>query len=191
MADLKRGKLYVVTGPSGVGKGTILEKFFNNNKNIYFSVSMTTRCPRPNEKEGVNYFFVSNEEFDRAVKNDELLEWTEYSGNFYGTSKKFVENALLKGVDVLLEIETQGAKKVMEKFPDCITIFFAPPSFEELESRLRGRHTEDENAIQKRLSAVRDELSMAEKFKYNIVNDEVESAYTKLQAVYDFESGGK
>lgn len=188
----KQGKLFVVTGPSGVGKGTILNKFFENNKeNVCYSVSMTTRKPRPVEIDGVNYFFVSKEEFEKAVKNDEFLEWAEYSGNCYGTNKNFVYEKLNNGVNVILEIETQGAKKVMEKFPDCISIFFAPPSLEELEHRLRGRHTEDEASIRKRLNAVKLELSCIENYKYNIINDEVEAAYNKLQAVYDYETSEK
>lgn len=186
----KKGKLFVVTGPSGVGKGTILNKFFENNKEgVCYSVSMTTRAPRPVEVDGVNYFFVSREEFEHAVKNDEFLEWAEYSGNLYGTNKNFVNQKLNEGVNVILEIETQGASKVMEQFKDCVSIFFAPPDLEELETRLRGRHTEDEESIRKRLDVVKTELSFVEKYKYNIVNDEVETAYNKLQAVYDFESG--
>ncbi len=188
----KQGKLFVVTGPSGVGKGTILNKFFENNKeNVCYSVSMTTRKPRPVEVNGVNYFFVSKEEFEKAVKNDEFLEWAEYSGNYYGTNKNFVYEKMNNGVNVILEIETQGAKKVMEKFPDCISIFFAPPNLEELEHRLRGRHTEDEDSIQKRLNAVKLELCCIENYKYNIINDEVETAYNKLQAVYDYETSDK
>ncbi len=188
----KHGKLFVVTGPSGVGKGTILNKFFDNNRdNVCYSVSMTTRAPRPVEVDGINYFFVTKEEFDRAVSNDEFLEWAEYSGNFYGTSRKFVEDKLNEGENVILEIETKGASKVMEKFPDCVSIFFAPPSLEELEARLRGRCTEDEASIQKRLEVVKFELSVIDKYKYNIINDEVENAYNKLQAVYDYETSKK
>ena len=191
-AEAKKGKLFVVTGPSGVGKGTILDKFFDNNGNdVCYSVSMTTRNPRPSEVNGVNYFFVSRDEFKTAVQNDEFLEWAEYSGNYYGTNKKFVEEKLNEGTNVILEIETKGAKKIMEKFPDCITVFFAPPDLNELESRLRGRHTEDENSIKKRLDIVKFELSMIERFKYNIVNDEVENAYNKFQAIYDFETARK
>lgn len=187
--ELKKGRLFVVTGPSGVGKGTILNKFFENNKEgVCYSVSMTTRKPRPVEVDGLNYLFVSKEEFMRALENDEFLEWAEYSGNYYGTNKNFVNQKLNEGINVILEIETKGASKVMEKFKDCITIFFAPPDLEELESRLRGRHTEDEESIRKRLDAVKVELSFIDKYKYNIINDEVETALNKLQAVYDFET---
>lgn len=185
---MTKGKLFVITGPSGVGKGTILNKFFENNKkDACYSVSMTTRAPRPNETNGVNYLFVSKEEFEKAVQNEEFLEWAEYSGNFYGTNKNFVEKKLNEGFNVILEIETKGAGRVMEKFPECITIFFTPPNIEELEHRLRGRHTEDENSIQKRLNAVKSELLAADEYKYRIINDEIDEAYEKLQAVYDFE----
>lgn len=184
----KKGKLFVVTGPSGVGKGTILNKFFENNKkNVFYSVSMTTRKPRPVEINGADYLFVSEEEFKKAVLNDEFLEWAEYSGNYYGTNKKIVLDKLNNGINVILEIETNGAKKIMDKFPNCITIFFLPPTPEDLEKRLRGRQTEDEASIQKRLSAYKKELTILDRYKYNIVNDEVEIAYNKLQSVYDYE----
>ncbi len=184
---MNKGKLFVVTGPSGVGKGTILDKFFKTNGNsVCYSVSMTTRPPRPGEIDGNNYIFVTEEEFKLSVQNDEFLEWAEYSGNLYGTSKKFVLEKLNEGKNVILEIETAGAQKVMEKFPDCISIFIMPPNMKELEARLRGRHTETEEAVQRRLCAVKSELSQVEKYKYNIVNDSVEAAVEKLQAIYDF-----
>lgn len=191
MENCKKGKLFVITGPSGVGKGTILEKFFKDNKNVIYSISQTTRKPRPNEINGVNYFFVSDEEFKKSVENGELLEWAQYSDNFYGTRKDFVLKTLEKGADVLLEIETVGAKKIMQQFPDCVTIFVMPPNLDELEKRLRGRHTEDEDHIQKRLKAVKEEIESAESYKYTIVNDEVQTAIEKLQAVYDFEKAEK
>lgn len=186
----KRGKLFVVTGPSGVGKGTILTKFFENkNKDeVCFSVSMTTRKPRPVEVDGVNYLFVDKETFKRAIDNNEFLEWTEYSGSFYGTNRKFVESKLNKGINVVLEIETDGASKVMKQLPECISIFFTPPSLSELEYRLRGRKTEDEESIKRRLEVAQSELNQIDKYKYNIVNDEVESALNKLFAVYEYET---
>ncbi len=183
----KNGKLFIITGPSGVGKGTILKKFFESNHNIVYSISETTRKPRPGEVHGVNYFFVEKEDFEKSIKNDEFLEWAKYSDNYYGTKKNFVLKALSQGADVLLEIETQGAKKIMEKFPDCITIFFTPPNLDELEKRLRGRKTEDEEAIQKRLHQVKQELTLAPLYKYSIENDKIEDALEKLQAVYNKE----
>lgn len=188
--EVKTGKLFVITGPSGVGKGTILSNFFHANKeNVIFSISMTTRSPRPNEEDGVNYFFVTKEEFKKAVDADEFLEWTEYSGNFYGTNKKFVMKKLNSGVNVILEIEAKGAMEVMKKFGECVSVFLMPPNLDELEARLRGRMTEDEDSIQKRLHEVRRELDCAKNYKYTIVNDEIENACMKLQAVYDFECG--
>lgn len=191
METQKSGKLFIITGPSGVGKGTILERFFKENKNIIYSISQTTRKPRPGEVHGINYFFVTNEEFQKSIKNDELLEWAKYSDNYYGTRKDFVLNALEKGTDVILEIETHGAQEIMAKFPDCVTIFFTPPNFDELEKRLRGRNTEDEEHIQKRLNQVKEELEKAEIYKYIIENDEVENALNKLQAVYDWEKNAR
>lgn len=191
MENTKKGKLFIITGPSGVGKGTILEKFFHNNKNIIYSISQTTRNPRPGEVDGVNYFFVTREEFENSIKNDEFLEWAQYSDNYYGTNKKFVLKALSKGIDVLLEIETQGAQSIMAKFPDCISIFLTPPNLDELEKRLRGRNTEDEEAIQKRLNQVREELKLAKTYKYSIENDLVENALQKLQEIYNTEKNEK
>ena len=187
--SVKKGKLFVVTGPSGVGKGTILSQFFKNNKdNICYSISMTTRKPRPNEVDGVNYFFVTKEEFLESVEKDEFLEWAEYSGNYYGTNKSYVNKRLNMGLNVFLEIETKGASLVMEKFKDCVTVFFMPPNLDELEARLRGRHTEDEETIQKRLNAGKNELAMAQNYKYVIINDKVDEALDKLQKAFDFET---
>lgn len=191
METKKTGKLFIITGPSGVGKGTILEKFFHNNKNVIYSISQTTRKPRAGEVEGVNYFFVSKEDFEKSIQNDEFLEWTKYSDNYYGTNKKFVLKALSKGADVLLEIETHGAQSIMAKFPDCVSVFFTPPNLDELEKRLRGRNTEDEDSIRKRLNQVREELSLAEKYKYTIENDKIENALLKLQKIYDEEKNEK
>lgn len=184
----KTAKLFVLTGPSGVGKGTVLKKFFEKNKgDIIYSISATTRPPRPGEVEGVNYFFVSKEEFEKEIENDDFLEWANYSGNYYGTKKSFVMKKLKEGTNVLLEIEAQGAKKIMEKFPDCVSIFIAPPDLAELEKRLRGRNTETEEAIQKRLLAVQAELEESKKFKHVIINDEIERAFLKLDEIFQKE----
>ena len=180
-----KAKLYVITGPSGVGKGTVLKKFFEKNKDsIIYSISATTRKPREGELEGVNYFFISKEEFKKEIKEDNFLEWAKYSDNYYGTRKDFVLNSLEKGTDVLLEIETSGAKKVMKKFPDCVSIFIMPPDMQELEKRLRGRKTECEEAILKRLEIVKTELSEAKNYKYTIVNDKVDKTFEELNEIY-------
>lgn len=183
-----KAKLYVLTGPSGVGKGTVLKKFFKKNKgSIIYSISATTRPAREGETEGVNYFFISKEEFKKEIKENNFLEWAQYSGNYYGTRKDFVLNSLNKGVDVLLEIEVQGAKKVMEQYPYCVSIFITPPNMEELEKRLRGRKTECEEAILKRLEAVKNELAEAKNYKYVIVNDKVDKTFKELDAIYQKE----
>ena len=184
----KKAKLYVITGPSGVGKGTVLTKFFEKNKNdIIYSVSATTRKPRIGEKDGINYFFVSKEEFENEIKNNEFLEWAKYSDNYYGTKKSFVLNSLKQGISVILEIETQGAKKVMEQFHDCVSIFIMPPNMDELEKRLRGRKTESEEMILKRLDVVKKELEESKNYKYIVINDKLDKAFEQLQHIYEKE----
>ena len=181
----KNGKLYVVAGSSGVGKGTLLKIFLQRNPQIAFSISYTTRKPRPGEVDGVNYFFTTKEDFELAIKNDEFLEWAVFSGNYYGTSAKYVQKTLDSGRDLILEIETQGALQVMEKFPNAEYIFILPPSLEDLEFRLRGRGTEDEDAIQKRLAAVKSELEISKKFNHRVINDNIEVAVEELQKIFD------
>ncbi len=178
-------KLFIFTGPSGVGKGTILADFFKKSDHkIVYSISNTTRAPRDGEINGMHYFFVSKDEFEKLIEQNSFLEYANYSGNYYGTNKSFVEGQIAQGKSVLLEIELQGALQVMEKCPDAISIFIKPPTFLELEKRLRGRHTESEEMILKRLAAARDELDNAHKFKYVIENDIVERAVDELIEVY-------
>lgn len=181
------GRLYIISGCSGVGKGTLLNKFLEQNPNVKLSISATTRQPRPNEKDGVNYFFVTPEEFKQSVQNNEFLEWAEFSGNCYGTKKSFVEKTLAKGIDLILEIEVQGARQVKEKMPQAVSIFIMPPSFNVLEERLRGRHTEDEASIQKRLHEAQREIEAGKSFDYQIVNDNLDEALKNLQRVFDSE----
>lgn len=182
-------KLFIFTGPSGVGKGTILADFFKKSDHkIIYSISNTTRKPRDGEINGMHYFFVSKDEFEKLISENAFLEYAYYSGNYYGTNKKFVDEKIDEGKSVLLEIEIQGALQVMEKCPDAISIFIKPPTFEELEKRLRGRHTESEEMILKRLSAAREELDNAHKFKYIIENDIVERAVDELIEVYTKET---
>jgi len=190
MADNK-AKLIIFTGPSGVGKGTILKEYFNQNKNskIVYSVSNTTRAPRAGEENGVHYFFITKEEFEDLIKKDSFLEWASYSGNYYGTNKNFVKDKLSQGYSVLLEIELQGALQVMEKCPDALSIFIVPPDFDELKRRLIGRHTEDDSAIKKRLEAAKAELSNKDKFKYVIKNDTIENAVGELNNIFQKELG--
>ena len=174
-------RLFVISGCSGVGKGTVINEFMRRNSGDFIlSVSCTTRNPRPNEIDGVNYFFISREEFKFGVENDEFLEWAEFSGNFYGTKKSYIEEGLRDKKNILLEIETQGALQIKQKMPEAVLIFIAPPSLEELEARLRGRHTETEEAIQKRLDFVKLELENSKQYDYVVVNDKVEYAVERI-----------
>lgn len=185
----KQAKLIIFTGPSGVGKGTILSDFFKKvDNNIVYSISNTTRQPRDGEINGMHYFFVSKEEFEKMISEDMFLEYACYSGNYYGTNKNFVAQKINEGKSVLLEIELQGALQVMKKCPDAVTIFIKPPTFEELEKRLRGRHSEDEASILKRLKAAKEELNNADKFHYVIENDVVDKAVDELIAIYNKET---
>ena len=183
----KTGKLFIVAGPSGVGKGTALKKFLAHNDNLIYSISTTTRKPREGEVEGVNYFYVAREKFEQMIEENAFLEWAEYSGNLYGTSKNYVTKKLNEGYDIILEIEVQGVKKIMKQNLDAVSIFIMPPSQEELEERLRGRNTESEEAVQKRLNAAKEEMKNAHLFKYQIKNITVEQAFNELQAVYESE----
>lgn len=182
-----QGRLFIISGSSGVGKGTLLKRFMENNPSVKLSISATTRKPRPGEAEGVNYFFLSEEDFKKSIENNEFLEWAVFSQNFYGTKQSFVEKSLAKGIDLILEIETQGAFQVKEKIKDAVLIFILPPSQEILEERLRGRNTEDEDTIQMRLQFARDEIKAAEKFDYKVINDNIDSAVDNLQEIFNKE----
>lgn len=176
-------KLFVISGSSGVGKGTVLKGFLNKNTNFMLSISCTTRTPRTGEKDGVNYFFLSKEEFQNCIDNDKFLEWAEFAGNRYGTKKKYINQCLDEGKDIILEIDTQGALQVKKQMPEAVLIFICPPSIEALENRLRGRHTEDEATIQKRLHEVKTELERSENFDYKVINDDLEKAIAELEKV--------
>lgn len=182
MKNLKR-KLFVISGSSGVGKSTVIKTFLSKHSGFIFSVSCTTRKIREGEKEGVNYFYVSKEEFTQSVKNDEFLEWAEFSGNLYGTRKDFVQKSFSKNKNIILDIDTQGALQIKEKMPESVLIFIDPPSYEELEERLRSRKTESEEAIQKRLDFVKLEIKNSKIFDYKIVNDKIEQAVSDLEKI--------
>ena len=173
-------KLLVISGSSGVGKGTVIKSLLEKCPDLNLSISCTTRNKREGEVHGVNYFYLTQEEFDNAVAQDEFLEWAKFSGKCYGTKKSYIEECLANQKNVLLEIDTQGALQIKEKMPEALLIFIAPPSFEELEARLRGRHTETEEAIQKRLTCVKSELENSKQYDYVIVNDKVENAVEKI-----------
>ncbi|MCD7740378.1 MAG: guanylate kinase, partial [Candidatus Gastranaerophilales bacterium] len=169
-----KGRLYIISGCSGVGKGTLIKLFLQKNPDVKLSISATTRLPRKNEQDAVNYFFISKENFLSEVNNNEFLEWAEFSGNYYGTRKSFVEKTLNKGNDLILEIEVQGAKQVKAKMPHAVSIFIMPPSLDTLEARLRGRQTEDDETIKKRLSEANREIEAGKSFDYIIINDNLD-----------------
>lgn len=188
MKKKKRGELIVLSGPSGVGKSTVIAELLSNRRDIHFSVSFTTRQPRVGEEHGVNYYFVSREEFERMIEADELLEYAQYVENYYGTSLKVIEEKLQAGVDVLLDIEVQGAAKVREKCPEAVCIFIIPPSLEELSRRLRKRNTDSEDVIAQRLAKAREECRECMKYDYLVVNDNVMSAAQQILAILEAES---
>ena len=183
------GKLSVITGPSGVGKGTLVKRLLERHPEVWLSVSATTRAPREGEQEGVSYFFHSRESFDELVAQNGLLEWAEFAGNCYGTPRQPVEDQLKAGHPVLLEIELEGARQVRQTFEDGFQIFLAPPSFEELERRIRGRGTDAEEAIQRRLARAKDELEAKSEFDAVVVNDDLETALQQLERYVGLSSG--
>jgi guanylate kinase len=178
-----KGVLVIVSGPSGAGKSTVISMLSKLRPDIRFSVSATTRSPRPGEVDGRDYFFKSHEEFWRMVQADEFLEHAEYVGNFYGTPEEPVNQRLAEGYNVLLDIEVQGASEIMEKRPDAVSIFLTPPSLEVLEKRLRGRGTDSEEKIHERLLAAHREYSQIHKYRYIVINDDAETAVKELDAI--------
>ncbi len=180
---MNKGTLLVLSGSSGVGKGTIIAQVLEKRPELYLSVSCTTRAPRPGEVDGVNYYFISREEFQTRIERGEFLEYAEYVGNYYGTSMTVIREKLEKGVDVLLEIEVQGAAKVRERMPEAASVFIVPPSFEELAQRLRGRGTDSEEKIQKRLETARREAKEIKNYDYIVVNDTVDHAAQEVLAI--------
>lgn len=181
------GKLFVMSGPSGTGKGTICKQLFKDRPNMISSVSMTTRNPREGEVEGVNYFFVSKEEFEHKIENDGLLEYARVFENYYGTPRKFVMDTLEKGNDVMLEIDVQGAMQVKEKYQDAIMIFIMPPSLEELKQRIVGRGTETEESIKRRFGEALNEIHKADHYDYMVVNDDLAEAVSDVEKIVDAE----
>lgn len=180
---MAKGKLVVYTGCSGVGKGTIMKKLLKRNPNIKLSVSCTTRPPRDEDIEGITYYFVTKDRFKEIINEDGFLEHAEFCGNMYGTPEKPLNDLLEKGFDVFLEIEVDGGMQVMKKRPDCVSIFITPPSMEELEKRLRGRATEDEETIIKRMARAKEEMEFEKFYKYSVLNDNADRAADEILSI--------
>lgn len=181
---MAKGLLIVISGPSGVGKGTVLKEVVKDPElNIGYSISMTTREKRPGEENGVNYYFVTRDEFHKAVEDGELLEWTEFVGNCYGTPIKEVERLRNEGKNVLLEIEQDGCCQVRKKIPDTLSIFIIPPSMEELERRIRSRQTEPEEIVQQRLAKAAKEMNNLKDYKYVVCNEDVKLAADIIRVI--------
>lgn len=183
MKNRGRGLLIVISGPSGAGKGTICKQLLENNKELKLSVSATTRSPRAGEVDGVNYYFITKEEFEHKIECGDFLEHAQVYDNYYGTPKSNVEEMLEKGMDVILEIDIQGALKVKENFEEGIFIFILPPSMEELKQRIIKRGSETEESLMKRFKSAYKEINFVSKYNYAVVNDEVELAVEKLEAI--------
>ncbi len=181
--DKQKGKLIVITGPSGVGKGTIVKRLRQRHKNLFLSISATTRQPRQGEIDGQDYYFLTVENFKKMIEKLELLEWAEYADNFYGTPKQPVIDRIEAGETVILEIEVIGAREVSHNFPSACKIFILPPSLSILENRLRGRGNDSETAIVKRLTKAKEEIAVSHEFDYQIVNDDLEIAITEIEKI--------
>ena len=179
----RKGLLFVVSGPSGVGKGTLREKLFKSCQDLVYSISMTTRTPRKNEKNGVDYFFVSKDLFKQMIKEDRFVEWAIVHGDYKGTPRQFLIENLKKGIDTLLEIDVQGAVQVKSKMPEGIFIFIAPPSWKALEYRLRNRQTENKEALKRRLTDAKTEVKQIDFYDYIIINDNIETAQKQLESI--------
>ncbi len=180
-SSITAGRLTVITGPSGVGKGTLVNQILMRNPEVWLSISGTTRLPRPGELDGEHYFFWDKKKFLKLIDENGFLEWAEFAGNYYGTPFEPVKNKLDQGIKVLLEIELEGARQVRKTFPEAFQIFIAPPSFSELEKRIRGRGTDREQAIIKRLSRAKEELMAKDEFDSVVINDELDKAILEIE----------
>ncbi|WP_026263874.1 guanylate kinase [Paenibacillus terrigena] len=180
---MSKGLLIVLSGPSGVGKGTVCTALRKKMPNLIYSVSATTRQPRMGEEEGVNYFYKSREQFLDMIEHNQLLEYAEYVGNYYGTPRDFVEQTINEGKDIILEIEVQGALQVKKSFPQGVFIFLLPPSLDELKDRIKGRGTENDTVIDHRMSVAEEEINMIEYYDYAVVNDEIEHACRRIDSI--------
>lgn len=180
---MPKGKTFIICGPSGVGKGTVVSRLLEADPTLYFSVSATTRAPRAGEEDGVHYHFLTRERFQEWIDAGDFLEHAQFVGNFYGTPRRYVDEAMDQGRDVLLDIEIQGAEQIHQKRPEAVRIYIAPPSWEELERRLTGRGTEDGEKIRSRLARGREEFAAARDFDYLVINDTVDHAVAEIRAI--------
>ncbi len=180
---MAKGMTFIIAGPSGVGKGSVIKKVFESGRKLYFSVSATTRAPRPGERDGMDYHFISCEQFQSWIAEGAFLEHAEFVGNCYGTPKRYVDEAMDRGEDVILDIEVQGAEQIHRLRPEAVRIFLAPPSWTELRRRLTGRGTESEEKVEKRLQRSREEFQVARDYDYLVVNDDLEQAAAEVLAI--------
>lgn len=180
---MRKGKTFIICGPSGVGKGTVVARLLASDPSLYFSVSATTRAPRHGEVDGVHYHFLSMEQFEKWIEEDQFLEHAQFVGNRYGTPRIYVDKAMEQGRDVLLDIEIQGAEQVKRKRPETVRIYVAPPSWAELERRLIGRGTEDMEKVRSRLARGKEEFAAAKDFDYFVINDTVDRAVDEIRAI--------
>ncbi len=180
---MPKGKTFIICGPSGVGKGTVVSRLMEADPTLYFSVSATTRAPRAGEADGVHYHFLTRERFQEWIDAGDFLEHAQFVGNFYGTPRRYVDEAMDQGRDVLLDIEIQGAEQIHQKRPEAVRIYIAPPSWEELERRLTGRGTEDAEKVRSRLARGREEFAAARDFDYLVINDTVDHAVAEIRAI--------
>lgn len=184
---MTNGKVIVISGPSGVGKGTVVQELLSNNDDCTLSVSATTRAPREGEVHGVNYFFITKEEFQSRIKNNAMLEYAQYCDNYYGTPRDYVQQSIENGKNIILEIEVQGALNVKSTMPEAVTVFVMPPSMIELEKRLRGRGTEEEEVIQQRLKTAVEEMRQSTKYDYIVINDTVNKCVNDIKTIINSE----
>lgn len=180
MKDNCRGRVFIISAPSGTGKSTVIQKLMETRSDLFFSVSATTRPPRPGEADGISYRFLTHQQFESLIRQNELLEHAEYVGNYYGTPKKPVLDHISRGSDIILDIDVQGCKQVKKAMPEAVTIFIVPPSLEELERRLRYRGTDEEDKMKKRLERAITELGEKDSYDYVVINDAVDRAAQEI-----------
>jgi guanylate kinase len=185
----EKGRLIIVSGPSGAGKSTIIRRVLARRPELKYAISFTTRAPRGTERDGVDYYFVSEEEFREKINEGEFAEWAEVHGHFYGTSARFIEENLLNGSDVIVDVDPQGAKRLLSKYTDALSIFVRPPTIDVLKDRLTARETDSPEVIERRLKNAREEMKEMHHYTYILVNDDLEKAVSRFQAILDESEG--